>query len=117
MEGVEVMRVECAGDVRRRYVSQVGECILIREELRGPSVELAYGEDRRSLRVLVCAAALSQLLAKVGFAGEGGLWDCLTDERRDVLDLMDLCDQQGVPYSFTSVGSGGDLQFRPMRVA
>ena len=106
MRGQLVAQFESAGDVRRMFVATEGEKFVVREELSGPSVLVAYGKERKTL----CSA----LLATVGFLGSGdSLWDYLASERYDIVDLMDLCDQRGIPYEFSSIGSGGDCQLRP----
>ena len=114
MREQEVARFEAAGDERRMYVGAEGEKVVVREELTGPSVLVAYGEERKSLRVALGADAVSALLATIGFLGSGdSLWDYLASERHDIVDLMDLCDHRGIPYEFSASGSGGDCQFRP----
>ena len=113
MGETEVARFECGGDVRRVFVGQAGSSVVVREELEGPLVEASYGEEHHSLRVALPADTLSALLSEVGFEGEGGLWGYLPGGSCGVLDLMDLCDRCGVSYAFASMGSGGDLQFRP----
>ena len=114
MQEQEVARFEHAGDVRRMFVGSQDEKIVVREELTGPSVLVAYGEERKTLRVSLEADAVSALLAAIGFVGsDDSLWDYLAGERHDIVDLMDLCDQRGIPYEFSSGGSGGDCQLRP----
>ena len=109
-----VAQFESAGDERRMFVAAEGEKIVVREELSGPALLVAYGEERKTLCVSLEADAVSALLATVGFLGSGdSLWDYLASERYDIVDLMDLCDQRGIPYEFSSVGSGGDCQLRP----
>ena len=113
MEEVEVARLVCGEDVRRVYVGQAGDAVVVREVLEGPLVEVSFGEERHVLRMALPADTLSTLLSKVGFEGEDGFWECLSGGASSVLDLMDLCDRCGVTYAFASMGSGGDLQFRP----
>ena len=114
MQEQEVARFEHAGDVRSMFVGSQDEKIVVREELEGPSVLVAYGEERKTLRVSLGADAVSALLAAIGFVGsDDSLWDYLASERHDIVDLMDLCDQRGIPYEFSSSGSGGDCQLRP----
>ena len=114
MRGQLVAQFESAGDERRMFVATEGEKFVVREELSGPSVLVAYGKERKTLCVSLEADAVSALIATVGFLGSGdSLWDYLASERHDIVDLMDLCDQRGIPYEFSSVGSGGDCQLRP----
>lgn len=114
MREQEVARFECVGDVRAMYVGEDGEKVVVREDLTGPSVLVAYGERQKTLRVALEPAAVSALLEAIGFLGsEDSLWGYLASERHDIVDLMDLCDQRGIPYEFSAVGSGGDCQLRP----
>ncbi|MCR8908166.1 MULTISPECIES: hypothetical protein [Atopobiaceae] len=110
----EVARFESAGDVRTMHVYEEDGRIVVREDLEGPSTLIVYGEDRRSLRVAFGPEALAALLAAIGFAGSAdSLWGYVSREDHDIVDLMDLCDQRGIPYEFSSIGSGGDCQLRP----
>ena len=114
MREQEVACFERVGDVRRMFVGEDGERVVIREELTGPSVLVAYGEQRKTLRVALAPEAVSALLEAIGFLGSAdSLWDYLASERHDIVDLMDLCDQRGIPYEFSATGSEGDCQFRP----
>ncbi|MBM6774411.1 hypothetical protein [Olsenella profusa] len=116
METYEVARFEHVGDVRRVFVTQDESGLVVREDLSGPSVLVAYGDESRSLRASFDAAAVESLLDAVASAGaEGSLREYLADERHDIVDLMDLCDARGVPYAFTGMGSESGIQFRPAR--
>ena len=110
----EVARFERAGDVRVMSLGEEEGRIVVREDLAGPSVLVAYGDEWRSLRVSFGPASVSGLLRAIGSSGEGeSLWAYLADESHDIVDLMDLCDAAAVPYSFTSLGSGGEVAYRP----
>lgn len=112
----EVARFERVGDVRRMLLAQDEDGLVVREDISGPSVLVAYGDERRSLRATFGASAVGPLLEAVGAACEGGsLREYLADERHDIVDLMDLCDARGVPYAFAGVGSESGIQFRPAR--
>lgn len=114
MQEQAVARFEHAGDVREMFAGTDGEKIVVRESVSGPSAVVAYGQERRDLRVSLSPEAVSALLEAVGFAGApDGLWDYLTSEWHDIVDLMDLCDRRGIAYEFASTGPGGDWQFRP----
>ena len=115
MDEHEVARFERAGDVRVMSVAADGEKIVVREDLSGPSALLAYGERCRTLRVTLAGEAPAALLRQGFCGGVDSLWSYLTDERHDIVDLMDLCDGLGVPYAFSSTGPGDVLQFRPAR--
>lgn len=113
----EVARFERSGDERRMLVGMTDDGIVVREELRGPSVVVAYGDESRSLRVSLGADAVSALLAELGFGGsEDSLWGYLASERHDIVDLMDLCDRKGIPYEFCASGPAGDCQLRRLGV-
>ena len=110
----EVARFECAGDVRVMRLGEQDGRVVVREDLSGPSVLVAYGDEHRSLRVCLGETELPVLLEAIGARGEGSsLREYLADESHDIVDLMDLCDRLGVPYSFTSLGSEGDAVYRP----
>ncbi len=112
----EVARFERAGDIRRMLLEQAEDGLVVREDLSGPSVLVAYGDEWRSLRVVFSPSAVEALLEAVGSACEGAsLREYLSDERHDVADLMDLCDAREVPYTFAGVGSESGIQFRPAR--
>lgn len=113
MQGCEVARFEHAGDVRIMSLLE-GEdgSIELREDLRGPSTLVAYGEDEMSLRVTFAPDAVPTLLAVVGQSGKGSLADYLADEGNGLVDLMDLCDARGLHYSFASVGSQSGISIR-----
>lgn len=110
----EVARFECAGDVRVMRLGEQDGRVVVREDLSGPSVIVAYGEEERSLFVTLSTGATSRLLGAIGASGEErSLRDYLASEQHDISDLMDLCDRQGIPYSFASLGSGGEAVWRP----
>lgn len=110
----EVARFECARDVRVMSLGEEEGRVVVREDLSGPSALVAYGDERRSLRVALGAGALSRLLEAIGACGEGdSLWGYLADEEHDIVDLMDLCDRMDIPYSFASLGSAGEVTYRP----
>lgn len=115
MQEVEVARFERAGDVRRMFVGEGDGCVTVREDISGPSVLVAYGDEERSLRVTFGPDALEGLLASVGEEGVTSLRAYLSQECHDIIDLMDLCDARGVPYAFTGLGSASGIQFRPAR--
>lgn len=111
-----VARFERAGDVRRRYVVRWGDALELHEELSGPSTVVAYGDDARTLRVTLSAQDEARALAALGVAERyTSLREYLALERNELTNVMDACDREGVPYSFFSAGSGGDVQFRPPR--
>lgn len=112
-----VARIECADDVREEYLrgGQDGS-MTVREVLTGPSARLAFDTPVRRMEVALApeaAPALAEVLRQR--TGSASLWEYLNTGRADVLDLMDLCDREQVPYAF-SVRDGGDvIAFRPSR--
>ena len=107
----EVARFERAGDVRSISVVEGADGALeVRERREGPSALIAYGEDERSLRALFAPASASDLPRVLGGVTPA---EYLSDEKNDLVDLMDLCDAQGVAYEFVSVGPRSGVEFRP----
>lgn len=115
-EMTDVARFEHAGDVRRRYVVRRGDALELHEELSGPATVVAYGDDVRMLRVTLSARDEGRALAALGAAERfASLREYLALERNELTNVMDACDRKGVPYSFFSAGSEGNVQFRPPR--
>ena len=111
----EVARFSSGDDLRIMFVGEgaCGEAVL-REDICGPSVEDAYGADAARLQVSVPGDATGELeRALLEVFGARGLREFAAEERNDVLDLMDLCDREGIAYTFTSVDSGGEGVLRP----
>ena len=104
-------------DLRVMYVGEgaSGEAIL-REDLCGPSVVDAYGADAARLQVNILGdwgATLKRGLIEV--FGAKDLREFAADEKNDILDLMDLCDREGLRYQYFSLDSGGVAGMRPAR--
>lgn len=107
MERLRVASFEREGDVREVFVSADGDELVICEELSGPSSQIAFGEKNHRKTARLSSRAVSEVIAGIGFAGsDGGLWDYLADERRDLTDLVDLCEERGISCEVT-VGSEG----------
>ena len=114
MAECEVARFECAGDVRVMRLGEEDGRVVVREDLSGPSVLVAYGDERRTLLVSLEEGAAAALLEAIGARDEASsLRGYLADESHDIVDLMDLCDRAGIRYSFTSLGSEGEVAYRP----
>ena len=47
--------------------------------------------------------------------GEGSLTGLAAREDLDILDVMDLCDREQIPYEFSCVDSNEDAALRPAR--
>ena len=112
MRECEVARFERAGDVRVvSVVEGAGGVLEVRERLEGPSALVAYGEGEHSLRVLFSPEFASRLPRLFGGAP---LAEYLSREENDLVDLMDLCDGGGVPYTFVGIGPKSGVQCRPV---
>lgn len=109
----EVVRFEGAGDVRSMLIGEEDGCVVVQENLVGPSALIAYGDEERSMRVMFAPEAVRELLYAVGSVGERSLRAYLSREENDIVDLMDLCDARGVAYAFTGMGAKSGVQFRP----
>lgn len=104
------------GDESRRSVCTEEGSLVVREELSGPSVSIAYGGEERLLKVIFDPEHIDALLAALlREEGCGSVAEFVSQKERGVDCLMDLCDRKGVPYTFISAGSNGDVQFRPSR--
>lgn len=113
MQVEEVARFEGAGDVRSMLIGEEDGCVVVQENLAGPSALIAYGDEERSMRVMFAPEAVRELLCAVGSVGERSLRAYLSREENDIVDLMDLCDARGVAYAFTGMGAKSGVQFRP----
>ena len=107
-------RFESAGDVRKMSVGGApGAPLVLREEIEGASVRVAHGADRARLDVRVPASCTGRLLAALGeLFGARSLAEFARDEGNDILDLMDLCDREGIPYDFGFIDSNEDAALR-----
>ena len=110
----EVARFVCGEDVRSMLIGTDDEGnVMVREDISGPSALVAYGQNARSLRVRFDASQVEGLLAAVGASvAATSLCEYVADENRDVLDLMDLCDREGIVYQFTSMEPTGMASLR-----
>lgn len=107
MDRFRVARFECEGDVREVFVSAEGDELVICEELSGPSAQVAFGEKSRVRAVRLSAHVVSKVMSEIGFAGsEDALWSYLSDERRDLADLVGLCRGWGIPCEVASCSEG-----------
>lgn len=109
----EVARFESSGDVRTVFLIEDEGSLIVREDFSGPSALVVYGDEEHSLRMMLSAESALRLLGVLGEMGEKPLRGYFAEEGRDIVDLMDLCDVNGVPYSFAGIGSESGLQFRP----
>ena len=103
MQEQEVARFEHAGDVRRMFVGSQDEKIVVREELEGPSVLVAYGEERKTLRVSLGADAVSALLMPLAGSTLPELESVASDVRRMIDDYFFFTEPR-TPFSLASTG-------------
>lgn len=104
------------GDECKRSVYTEEGSLVVREELSGPSVSVAYGGEERLLKLIFDPEHVDALRAALlRVEGCGSVAEYASQKERGVGPLMDLCDREGVPYTFISAGSNGDVQFRPSR--
>lgn len=110
-----VASFRCGDDLRVMFVGEGprGESIL-REDICGPSVVDAYGADAARLQVSIPdgrTEAFCRALREVFNAR--GLREFASDEKNDILDLMDLCDREGYRYEYVSLDTEGVASMRP----
>lgn len=114
----EVARFESAGDVRvMRVGSQESGAVQLEELVAGKSCFIAYGESSHTARMIFDVTALEGLAATLGRPG-GDAVAALTEfgsgEENALVDLMDRCDAQGVPYAYMGVGDTSGIHYRPV---
>lgn len=113
MREVVCARFERFADKRTVSLVEADDGVLeLRELLRGPSALAAYGEREHSLRVLFAAPAASRLLGAVGEAAGDTLAAYLSNEKNDLVDLMHLCDEADVLYTYVGVGPASGVVIR-----
>lgn len=104
------------GDESRRSARFEEGSLVVREELAGPSARIAYGGDERLLKMVFSPEDVDELLAVLRSSEGCASVDEFIAKRANGVDrLMDVCDREGVAYTFISAGSRGDVQFRPSR--
>lgn len=110
----EVARFERAGDVRAvGVVDRPDGSLEVREDVTGPSVLIAYGDEVHGLRVTFSEEEQEKLAALLEQIGRTCLEEYLCNEEFALIDLMDLCDAAGISYSFAGLGDKSGVQFRP----
>ena len=111
----EVARFESNGDPRVVRVgrSATGE-LTVEEIVAGMSCAVAYGESSHTMRMTFSSKAAKRLLEELaGTEGLTSVTDFVRDEANALVDLMDLCDAQGIPYGYMDMGDEAGLHFRP----
>lgn len=114
----EVARFEAAGDVRvMRVGPQESGALALEEIVAGKSCFIAYGESSHTARMIFDVAALEGLASTLGRPGgdaAAALTEFARGEKNVLVDLMDLCDAQGVPYAYMGVGDASGIHYRPV---
>ena len=92
--------------------------LMVSENVSGPSSNVAYGEPSHRLRVVFppeVVGALASLLGGGAGAEEivGHLRSYFQGGEHALIDLMDLCDEKGVSYSYQALGSATGVTYRP----
>ncbi len=78
----------------------------VTQVVSGPGVEEVFGSSERLTRVRFKAAVVSRLEALLDAAQPvGALERFVLNDGHDILDLMDLCDQNGVKYTQLVLGA------------
>lgn len=114
----EVARFEAAGDTRvvRAGKTASGD-LAVEEVVAGPSCAIAYGESSHTMRVSFSSEVQGKVCraieAPIGTDPLEAVRAFLGDEDNALLDLMDACDQRGIPYAFMGMGDASGLQYRP----
>ena len=111
MQEEELARFESAGDVRRVLVARGSEGLRVRQEVSGPSALAAYGEEWHTLELGFCPQETDALDEALWVSG--GVEGLLRAGSTDVVDLMDLCDREGIAYAYRSDGPESGPQLRP----
>ena len=110
-----VATFEAAGD---RRVESMGRCkageFVLCEEVSGPSALISFGADARRMEVVVKDENSRALLkALKALYPVTSVAEYLQQEDTDLLDLMDLCDREEIPYGYSCIDSNEDGWVRP----
>lgn len=117
----EIARFESAGDVRvmRAGMTEPGG-VALEESVAGTSCLIAYGEPAHRTRLSFgpeVLAGLCQALKQNGGATADDALAVLSDFARQednaLIDLMDLCDAQGIAYVYLGMGDSSGMSYRP----
>ena len=111
MQEEELVRFESTGDVRRVLVARGDEGLRVRQEVNGPSAVVAYGEEWHTLELGFDRQGTDALDEALWVSG--GVESLLRTGDADVVDLMDLCDREGIAYTYRSDGPESGPQLRP----
>ena len=118
---VEAARFEAAGDLRVMSVGgeAAGEdacALVLQEDISGPSVLVGHGAEAARLKISVAPSGRVKLIRAVAeLFGAQSLMELAAREEIDILDVMDLCNRERIPYEFSCVDSNEDAALRPVR--
>ena len=118
---VEAARFEAAGDLRVMSVGgeAAGEqvcALVLQEDISGPSVLVGHGAEAARLKMSVAPSGRVKLIRAVAeLFGARSLTELAAREDIDILDVMDLCDREQIPYEFSCIDSNEDAALRPAR--
>jgi len=118
---VEAARFEAAGDLRVMSVGgeAAGEqdhALVLQEDISGPSVLVGHGAEAARLKISVAPSGRVKLIRAVAeLFGAQSLMELAAREEIDILDVMDLCDREQIPYEFSCVDSNENAALRPVR--
>lgn len=118
---VEAARFEAAGDLRVMSVGgeaagEQAHALVLQEDISGPSVLVGHGAEAARLKISVAPSGRVKLIRAVAeLFGAQSLMELAAREEIDILDVMDLCDREQIPYEFSCVDSNEDAALRPVR--
>ena len=118
---VEAARFEAAGDLRVMSVGgeaagEQAHALVLQEDISGPSVLVGHSAEAARLKISVAPSGRVKLIRAVAeLFGARSLMELAGREEIDILDVMDLCDREQIPYEFSCVDSNEDAALRPVQ--
>ena len=113
---VRIARFEEPDETREVYlVPSTREGLHILQFSWGAVTRLAYGADAICHRLTLGERALTALCGLLGAQGspQSAFARFFSDEDAALVDLLDICDRAGIPYTFCSVnGTSGAMSRR-----
>jgi len=89
---------------------------VLQEDISGPSVLVGHGAEAARLKISVAPSGRVKLIRAVAeLFGAQSLMELAAREEIDILDVMDLCDREQIPYEFSCVDSNENAALRPVR--
>ena len=118
---VEAARFEAAGDLRVMSVGgeAAGEqacALVLQEDISGPSVLVGHGAEAARLKIVVAPSWRVKLIRSIAeLFDTKSLTELAAREDLDILDVLDLCDREQIPYEFSCIDSNEDAALRPVQ--